>query len=305
MSEVRIQLAGEEARFGKVPARDVARLLLLFERAVAQAASTVVGRPKTTKGRRERVVDRAARFRLRAIEESSIVPVLDLPEPAPLLDSLEVDVASLTETALAKLLDTAEGKHAHPVIASALLHLADELRIGDSYESVTFDYRSRRTEARRTVTVDRSVRSRLHALVEGQAAAVREDVVIGTLVEADFEKHTARLRGPLSEAVSVSFDEEQADAIQDALRRPASFQGKITYDADTLVARSVHLERISLGRQLILGIDADAFWTERSLDELADEQGLVPAAQPDELYDAEASEEEREAFMAALKSLAR
>ncbi len=233
-----------------------------------------------------------------------MVPVLDLPEPASLPGSLEIHAASLTETALERLLDAAEETNVHPVVTEALLDLADGLRIGDSYESLTFDYRSTYTEAPRVVTVDRVVRGRLRAtLEEGRDVAIREDTVVGTLVEADFERHTARLRGPVNEAVSVTFDEELDDAIQDALRRPASFQGEIVYDPDTLTARSVRLRSVLRGRQLVLGIDQELFWTERSFDELADEQHVVPATSPQDLYDAGASEEERNAFMTELMSL--
>jgi hypothetical protein len=304
MGELRLKLTGDDAELGRIPARDIAQLLFLVEKAVAQAASTVVGRPKTTTGRREKVIADAVLFRLRAIEEGSVVPVLDLPErSAAAPDALELDVASLTETAVETLLNAAEGKNAHPVTVSALLDLSDGLHIGETYESVEFGYRPSRSVAARAVTVDRTVRSRLRALVKNQELKLRDDTVVGTLVEADFEKHTARLRGPFNETVYVSFDERLADDIQVALRRPASFQGKIAYDPDTRAAREVRVESISPGRQLSLGVDVDAFWIERSFDELADEQAVVPAQQADELYDTDSSEDEREAFMAALGTL--
>jgi hypothetical protein len=82
MREFRVKLDGEQARLGVVPAADVARLLLLLERAAAQAAAAVLRQPKTTTGRYKGVIEEAVHFRLVGIEEGSIVPVLELPQPA-------------------------------------------------------------------------------------------------------------------------------------------------------------------------------------------------------------------------------
>ena len=100
----------------------------------------------------------------------------------------------------------------------------------------------------------------------------------------------------------MAFDADLADDVQDALRRTASFEGKITYDRDSMVARAVELTGVTPGRQLMLDIDPDAFWIERSFADLAAEHG-APAASPNEIYDSSASDDEREAFMAALAEL--
>mgnify|MGYP001570880942 FL=1 len=65
----------------------------------------------------------------------------------------------------------------------------------------------------------------------------------------------------------------------------------------------MQLKRITRGRQLILGVDADEFWIDRSFEELAREQSAGQPVEPDDLYNAEATEDEREAFMAALATL--
>ncbi|MGB0094408.1 MAG: hypothetical protein WBP81_17990, partial [Solirubrobacteraceae bacterium] len=74
-------------------------------------------------------------------------------------------------------------------------------------------------------------------------------------------------------------------------------------DPETSVAKSVRLHRIDRGEQLVLGLDAEEFWRERSFEELARLQGAGQPADPDALYDADATDEERDAFMAALSEL--
>jgi len=78
MSELRVELAGEEAKLGEVPAADVARLILGVERAMARAASVVLGRPKTTTGRYDDVIERAVRLKLRVVVEGSVDAVMEV-----------------------------------------------------------------------------------------------------------------------------------------------------------------------------------------------------------------------------------
>lgn len=304
MSELRVELAGEEAKLGEVPAADVARLILGVERAMARAASVVLGRPKTTTGRYDDVIERAVRLKLRAVVEGSVDAVMEVPGVASGDDgTLDLDAASLGESALGQLLDAADPqKHPHPVVAKGLLEMTELLRVGERYDAITFD--SKANGRRRKVRVDGEVRARLRAYVDSvPPPPVRQDAVVGVLVEADFEKRTARLRTPTLPAVQVSFAEELDDDIHAALRQQATLRGEIVYDPKTHVARSVVLRKVDRGEQLVLGLDAEEFWRERSFEDLARQQGAGEPVDPESLYDAEASDEERDAFMAVLAEL--
>jgi hypothetical protein len=79
MGQLRIGLTGGEADLGEVAASAVAYLILGIERSLSQAVPVIVGRPKTTTGRREQVIADAVRLRLVAIEEGSVVPVMEIP----------------------------------------------------------------------------------------------------------------------------------------------------------------------------------------------------------------------------------
>jgi hypothetical protein len=304
MSELRVELAGGEAKLGEVPAADVARLILGVERAMARAASVVLGRPKTTTGRYDDVIERAVRLRLRAVVEGSVVSVLEVPEFAPTDDAtLDIDAASLGESALTRVLDAADPeRHPHPVVAKGLLELAEWLRVGERYEAVTFD--SEAGGRRRRVRVDGDVRARLREYMDSvPLPPVREDAVVGVLVEADFEKRTARLRTPTQPAVQVSFTEDLDDDIQAALRQQATLRGEIVFDVKTQVAKSVMLRNVDRGEQLVLGLDSQEFWHERSFEDLARQQGTGEPVDAGSLYDADASDDERDAFMAVLAEL--
>jgi hypothetical protein len=69
-------------------------------------------------------------------------------------------------------------------------------------------------------------------------------------------------------------------------------------------ARSVALHAIQQPEQLIMGVDAAAFWRAPSYDDLAEQQGVdLAPIDPDDLYDAGATEEERDAILAAISTL--
>jgi hypothetical protein len=103
--------------------------------------------------------------------------------------------------------------------------------------------------------------------------------------------------------VTVEFPEDLDDDIHAALRQPATLRGEVTYDPRTHVARSVALDALERGEQLVMGVDPRDFWRVRSFEELAAEQGAGFPVDPDRLYDRDASEEEKDAFMAALAEL--
>jgi len=308
MSRLHIKLEGETAKLGQVSAADVAQLILAVEKAVAQAAAVVLGRPKTTTGRYQGVIEQAVRFRLVSIEEGSVGPVLELPDlPAPAdLGAFDFEVSTLGQTALDTLLNVAEDKTpepSHPLIAKALLDMAEKLHIGERYGAIVFDEAPNGARRGRQVRVDGSVRARLHAYVEeANVMASRPEDLAGVLFEADFEKRTARLRTPTQGAVDIVFSPEHDDTIQTALRQSSTVRGDVVYDPHTHMAKSVRLTEVLRGiEQLVL--DPGEFWRELSFQELAGRQGSGRPVDPESLYDAGATDEERDAFVAAIAEL--
>jgi hypothetical protein len=310
MKEFRVKLDGEQAQLGKVPAADVARMLVLVERAAAQAAAVVLRQPKTTTGRYKAVIEQAVHFRLLDIVAGSVVPVLELPEAAPFdaEATLDLDVPDLGQSALEALLDAGEMSDdaddgpADPVVANALLSVADGMYIGERYDSITFIVAANGAPSRE-VKIDGYVRRRLREYVDSvPGPELREDDLVGVLFEADFEKRTARLRTPTETSVEVSFLEAHDDAIQAALRQNSTVRGNVAYDSRNHVAKSVRLTEIVQGvEQLVL--DPGEFWRALSFEDLAERQGSGRPVDPGALYDDEATDEERDSFMAAIAEI--
>jgi hypothetical protein len=305
MTELRLRLTGEHAQLGEVPASDVARLIIEVERALVHTAYLVLGRRKSWTGRPEQTIAEAVRLRLRGVESGSVVPVLDLPGPTEEDGTLDFVAEPLGDAALALLLDAAEpAQRVHPRAAAALLDVAEKARIGDRYEALTMEARGPHRTWKRA-RVDRRVRRSLREYVDtAPEEAMRPDAVLGVLFEANFEKNTARLRSPARQVVEVAFGEDHADDIQAALRQQTALRGEVTYDPNTQTVQRVSLQEIMRGEQLALpGLDAEEYWASPSLDELAEAHGTTSVVEVAAMHDADATDEERDSFMAALAEL--
>jgi len=290
-----------------VPAADVAALLTSVERALARAVSVAIGHPSRKPGRKEMVVARASHVVLKAIDPGSITPVLELPSADIDADSpqqvIATDVADLSEIAAEQLIDILDGEiDGHPYVLEALASLGKTMGIGRRYSVMEFDVVSG-SIPRRRADLNPEVLERLSLRVAADRAAAKQGMLIGTLVEADFEAFTARLRSPEGQSVAVSFDPSLDDQIHEALREPTTVEGWITYDPSNQTARTINLRRVMRGKQIALNIDARAFQSRKSFSQLQREQGLSGIFDVAELHDPEATAEELETYEAALRAL--
>ncbi len=296
MPSFRLVLQGEEARLGRVPAADVTRLIDGAIRAVARAAELIAGREPGRVGRRGTTVENATRFRFVNVFSGSVGVLLRGPE----IDAragLDLDDPSLTELALASTIDSLSGGESDAYVARALADLADDLDIGSRYSGLLLDIAGQ-SIGERAATLDRSARTRLHR-VAGRVPTMSTSVVSGTLVEADFERHTARLRTSANRPIRVTFDDVHADEVQQALRRQAEFDGVVTFDEPTRQVTAVELRAVRRTHQLGLDLDSAEFWRAPTIGELAREQGVGPA-DLETMQDDTATPEELERFFEAL-----
>jgi len=296
---LRVVLEGPQAELGSVAAADVARLLLGVERAVARAAAGRTGRPAGRTGRRGATVEAATRLVFRAVEEGSVAAVLGLPAPASSGQGLPLDDKSLGEFAVLTTMAVLAGEGHDAAVAGALVQLADELGVGTRHERLVFiaDVDS---APRREAPLDAQARDRLRA--SGAARVEDERPLPGILVEADFERSTARLRTPAGDGIAVTFVPEQADAIQQALRQQTEVEGRATYDAASDRLVSLELRRLVTAPQLPLYEESQDFWTHPSVEELARRQPAAATSDPGLLRDDEAADPEIDAFLAALEA---
>lgn len=257
-----------------------------------------------TTGRRPAAVETSTRFRLVDVKPGSVIAVLELPDVAQVgQPSLEIDDRQLNDLALEHTLRTLEGSEEDPrmatTVAEALLQLAEDVAIGVRYQALEIEAPRAIRPRRRRVRLDNRARDRLRSTAT--IIPPKPGTVAGVLVEADFEKLSAHVRAPSGQRVFVSFPSELADAIQAALRDRAELQGLVTYDPKSAVALQVELRSLLRGRQLTLGLEAEAFWRTPSVEDLALEMGVGPVSDPYSLQLADLSASEADAFLESLK----
>lgn len=296
--QLRLRLIGDQAVLGKIPASDVAKLILAVEKAVADAATQIVGRTPGLTGRKGGPVEAATRFRLVGVRRGSVMPVLELPRPKG-DDLLEVGDAGLGELAVDAALDLILGESADPWLAGSLANIGDEIGLGTKYLRLQIeDYNGNLLQ--RTAVLDRARCDDLASLAS-QAPASDDGGVVGTLFEADFEKNTARVRTARSKVVTVSFDDDLADQIHEVMRHQAELVGKVRFNPVTGLVSRVDVSHVIAPEQLLMSLeDTEEFWTHRTVDELlAEHKGPVADAQA-AIRDEETADEQVDAFFEAL-----
>jgi hypothetical protein len=295
---VRVTLTGQDAEPGRVAAADVARVILGVERAMQRAAAVIAPtKRRGATGRHISAVERAAHLRFVEVGRGSFYTVLALPDDVADEEALPVSVADLSERALERVLDVINSEvDVDREIASAIAQIGEELGVGERTDRVVVERVDTPTGLRtQSAQIDERVCAYMRQVSLGVDHPSRQDIVTGSLVEADFERNTARLRlTPPGSAVVVRFPDELADEVKAALREPTELEGRVTYDSRTAMAKSVEVRAVHRGEQLHLG-DLEAFWRPRSVAELAREQGiteppdltapLVPDLTPEERAD--------------------
>lgn len=299
---VQVRLVGPEARPGHIAAADVARVITGLERAMARAAYLVLGRTRRSpSGRHTKAVEAASSLRFVGVEAGSFVELLALPDLSP-ADSelLDLNAPDLSTRAFDRLVSfigqPTDGGDAE--LAAAVAQLADELGIGERTQLLTI---GEPDPSRPSATIDQLVRQQMRQLSR-DLAVHREDAVVGTLFEADFERQTARLRTSTGGVVTVTYPAEMADQIHQALRGTSQFEGRITYDHKTGMARSIAITVITRAEQLLLFEPEAGFEENLSINELQRRQGVTGPVDLVALQVSDWSDIERDAFLAALSS---
>jgi hypothetical protein len=302
---IRLTLTGDDARPGRIPAADVARLLIAFERVVARAAEARTRRVATV-GRRGAPVETSTHMIFRGIEPGSLVAVLEIPDLPTGEKTLreERHLGGFAAADVQDLIHDPASASADRRVVAAANQLGDELGIGARYDSLSISVQHEGEGQARMETFNGKVRRALRerALREAETAT-REDQLFGVLVEADFEERTAHVRTADNLRVPIDFGPLDPDEVYYWLRRPGVMHADISYTPSGVVARG-QLLAINEPHQLDIFTDAiAAVWnTNATIDQLIEEQGIDPIEDVTELQAIDASDEEIAAFLDAMQS---
>jgi hypothetical protein len=139
------------------------------------------------------------------------------------------------------------------------------------------DGRSRAIKA----SLDMSVKARIAKRIK--VSTERELTIEGKLEMADFKEagKVCRIHPPIGQPLLCAFDPERADEIQNALRRPVRLTGVARLNPHTGKPEELKIKKIEIMDELLLG--ARDFFLSRTLERLAEAQGVRPLDNPREM----------------------
>ena len=125
---------------------------------------------------------------------------------------------------------------------------------------------------------DKRVRDRVIERI--QVPTTRPESVEGVLEMADFKEqdHKCRVHPPLGQPILCTFRPEQEQEVYDALRKPVRIYGTATINPNSEKIESIAIGKIGIVEQLLVG--AKDFHSGRTLQQLADAQGVQPLVNP-------------------------
>jgi hypothetical protein len=299
MPKYEVRLVGKQAKLGDVAMVDVARLMFDVQTLIARAAGVAIGRRPKPTGRWEGTIEEATRLRLVKIKRGSVILEVRGPRAVPDEGELDLSVESLADLGWSTAMSTLNNAAVtdDPDVLRRLLSLANGLSIGGRYEAIEF-----RTDGTPVARLDEERRERLRSVVERrQEPLPPPPAVSGVLFEADFERHTAKVRTQDGNVVDLIFEPDQSGTIKEALRERSQFQGDVTFDPVTNSVKSIRLRRITRFEQLLLGTEGgESFWNALSFGELSGAQGTGTVESFDELRDTSLSDDEFQQYVDTL-----
>ncbi len=174
------------------------------------------------------------------------------------------------------------------------------------------DVLERKTVTRITLNVPgydgkpRTTRAVFNAAVRERIAARarvpshRELTIEGKLEMADFKEtgKLCRVHPPIGQPLQCSFEPDLEDQVYGALRRPVRLTGTARLNPNTNRPEELKVERIEILDELLIG--AKDFFTSRTLEQLAEAQGVHPLTNPKELVGGWPSDENVDEFVEAI-----
>ena len=125
---------------------------------------------------------------------------------------------------------------------------------------------------------DKRVRERVAERIK--SPSTRTQTVEGVLEMADFREqdHKCRIHPLVGQPIVCTFAPEQEQGVLDALRKPVKIEGTATINPHSGKVESIAIDKIGITEQLLIG--AKEFYLGRSLEQLAEAQGVAPLNNP-------------------------
>lgn len=221
------------------------------------------------------------------------------PLPMPDTTTFGIDVVTQVVGTVKKLGSARNGNEFDPGVLDSLKSLGEVLEKNRiSKIELLVPSRSRKRTVR--AVFDKRVRDRV--IQEIKTPSQRTETLEGVLEMADFkeQEHKCRIHPPIGQPILCNFDEAKEDEIYESLRKPVRVTGTAKINPNSGKIEELHIEKIGIVEQLLIG--ARDFFTGRSIEQLAEVQGVKPLTKPSVLAGGWPADQDIDAFLEEIYS---
>jgi len=285
-----VRLTGAATDQGRVALRDLVELGRHVQLCVERVGRVLVGQSHSQRpGRKPKEVKAECTLDVVGFEKGSVVLKLDVRRQGQdKLEGMHLGEEAV-QTLVAGMHALGNGGTARPVGYDAgVLHSVRDVGhiLRDGIETIEFETGKRKATRQLRHTYDRSFQERVVRRIREPITNGR--VVEGRLLMADFKLSARRCRvhPPSGRAVDCTFGEDIMDTVQEFLRRNVRVTGEAQIEPETDQIKSLaisDIEPVTEGEEGFQDITAEDFWQEKSVDQLAEEQGVRPVERLDDV----------------------
>jgi len=279
---LKLRIQGPGVRQGAISVPDLIRICQAAQDAVNRQAEAMRGGQSLRPGPKSAVVYQECTLELTGIKKGSTILPFGLakpqqPLPMPEMTTFGRDVVREVASAVKSLGSRRPGKHRYfePGLLDSLREMGDVLN--KDVTRIEWIVPGNGKPALKAV-FDKRVRERVLECIK--APSTRPETVEGVLEMADFREqdHKCRIHPLVGQPIVCTFTPEQEQEVYDALRKPVKIEGTATVNPNSGKVDSIAIKKIGVTEQLLIG--AREFHSGKSLEQLAEAQGVAPLVNP-------------------------
>lgn len=297
---LQLRVEGPGVHPGAIAIPALVRICQATQDAVNRQAEAMRGGQSLRPGPKTSEVYEECTLELAGIKKGSTVLPFRLANPQQVLpESLTfgVDVVAKVVTAVKDV--ASDGQNVEPGVLDSLKSIGEVL---ERCRISKIEWIAPPRPGHRAIKAVFDGKTRERVLQKIKSPSQKQETVEGVLEMADFkeQEHRCRIHPPIGQPILCSFDERQEDLIYESLRKPVRVTGTARINPNSGKIEELHVEKIGIVEQLLLG--AKDFFTGRSIEQLAEVQGVKPMDKPNVLAGGWPADQDIDAFLEEIYS---
>ncbi len=303
-----LRAKGPATEGGRMLLADLMKMGKQVQTAIERVARVLVGQSDSRRpGRKPQEIARDCALEVVAMNDGSFELVLDLPRRR--FETMDLGVEAMEKLFLGWDEIGTNGNGLPAGYDTGVLFSLRELGqlIGSGIDKIEVE--SHTQAVSRSFCFDQGLKSRIVNRVSGPVTNLR--TLEGRLLMADFrhDRERCRIHPPAGEPITCQFDESLEETVYDLLRKYVRVRGETQEDPATGHITNIHIsdiEALAAGAEDSTPLTAEDFWQEKTLEQLAAEQGVEPIRRLEDVLgkgsDLWNSDEDFDAFLAAIET---